>query len=93
MFVAEKEKNEKRSKADAYWLAKYEDDKEKQLHSTKVTQVETSSSNSNDVNFDTWDHYKHDFIENIPPQKSPIEQELEGKQIYVLLRLRINSLH
>ena len=27
--------------------------------------------------FDTWGHYKHDFIDSLPPPKS-IEQELEG---------------
>ena len=70
---------EKQSKAYAFWQAKYREEKMREhMHSIEGGGEESLQYRFNEhSHFDTWGHYKHDFIDSLPPQKS-IEQELEG---------------
>ena len=76
--------NEKQSKADAFWQAKYVEEKEREhMHAIKEEAEESPQYRfSKHSHFDSWDHYKHDYIDSLPPHKS-IEQELEGEWFFV----------
>ena len=71
--------HEKQSKANAFWQATYREEKMKEhIHAVEVEAEESPQYRFNEhSHFDTWGHYKHDYIDSLPPQKS-IEQELEG---------------
>ena len=77
--------NEKQSKADAFWQAKYVEEKEREHKHATEEEAEQSSPQyrfSKHSHFDSWDHYKHDYIDSLPPHQS-IEQELEGECYFV----------
>jgi hypothetical protein len=69
---------EKQSKANAFWQAKYREEKMREhMHSIEGEAEESPQYRFNEhSHYDTWGHYKHDFIDSLPPPKS-IEQELE----------------
>lgn len=71
--------HEKQSKANAFWQATYREEKMKEhMHAIEEEAEESPQYRFNEhSHFDTWGHYKHDYIDSLPPQKS-IEQELEG---------------
>ena len=71
--------HEKQSKANAFWQATYREEKMKEhMHAVEEEAEESPQYRFNEQShFDTWGHYKHDYIDSLPPQKS-IEQELEG---------------
>ena len=78
--LAKDDIREKQSKANAFWQAKYRDEKMRErMHAIEEEAEESPQYRFNEhSHFDTWKHYKHDYIDSLPPQKS-IEQELEGK--------------
>lgn len=71
--------HEKQSKANAFWQATYREEKMREhMHAVEEEADESPQYRFNQhSHFDTWGHYKHDYIDSLPPQKS-IEQELEG---------------
>lgn len=71
--------HEKQSKANAFWQATYREEKMKEhIHAVEEEAEESPQYRFNEhSHFDTWGHYKHDYIDSLPPQKS-IERELEG---------------
>lgn len=78
--------NEKQSKAGAFWQAKYVEEKEREHTSMHAIEEEAEESPQYRFNkhshFDSWDHYKHDYIDSLSPHKT-IEQELEGEWFFV----------
>ena len=76
--------NEKQSKAGAFWQAKYVEEKEREhMHAIEEEAEESPQYRfSEHSHFDSWDHYKHDYIDSLSPHIS-IEQELEGEWVFV----------
>ena len=94
--------HEKQSKANAFWQATYREEKMKEhMHAVEEEAEESPQYRFNEhSHFDTWGHYKHDYIDSLSPQKS-IEQELEGtcslwlygsSRFYFLLPLSQNNI-
>ena len=82
--------NEKQSKADAFWQAKYVEEKKREHMHAIEEEAEGSPQYrfGKHSHFDSWDHDKHDYIDSLPPHKS-IEQELEGE--WFSFKYRMNN--
>lgn len=64
----------KRNVADAYWLQRFEDDRDKLHH--MLTHIDYMTSNTNTAKTskigkpDTWAHYRHEYIDAKIPRKT-----------------------